>query len=152
MTTQLPLIFAMITLLHTCRKSIQIVIHYSVSKPQSKLIYVLSILSEPSRNLSAPLKVYFSGNTPLVNGLSITVQVFTSKPATAICRLGQTKTMPCKLLLTSVCELFSGLHSSCVCYFIRDLHTLVYQFSGHVQIFASCLTAEIGKHGIDNSE
>ena len=83
-----------------CHRSIQIVIHYGVSKPQSKLMYVLSILSEPSRNLSAPLKVYFSGNTPLINGFSITVQVFTSKPATAICRFGQTKTMPCKLLLS----------------------------------------------------
>ena len=71
-----------------------------VNQPQTKVVYILSISSEPSRNMSGPLKVYFSGNTPLVNGFSITVQVFTSKPATAICHLGQTKTMPCELLLS----------------------------------------------------
>ena len=73
---------------------------HGVNKPQTNVIYILSNSSEPSRNMSGPLKVYFSGNTPLVNGFSITVQVFTSKPATAICRLGQTKTMPCELLLS----------------------------------------------------
>ena len=83
-----------------CHWSIQIVIHYGISKPQSKVMYVLSISSEPSRNVSGPLKVYFSGNTPLVNGFTITVQVFTSKPATAICHLGKTTTMLCELLLS----------------------------------------------------
>ena len=71
-----------------------------VNQPQTKVVYILSISSEPSRNMSGLLKVYFSGNTPLINGFSITVQVFTSKPAIAICRLGQTKTMPCELLLS----------------------------------------------------
>ena len=41
---------------------------------------------------SGPLMVSFMGNTPLVVLNTVTVQVFTNKPASATCRLGRAAT------------------------------------------------------------
>ena len=60
------------------------------------MTHALSISTDPPT--SGPLRVHFSGDTPLVEGSSIVVRVFTTRPATAVCRLGQTGTMSCKLL------------------------------------------------------
>ena len=46
---------------------------------------------------TAPLQVYFSDNTPVVNQFSISVRVFTNKPATVMCHLGSFRTLPCEL-------------------------------------------------------